>query len=38
MDVSGGVQEKEPGAAEGVVSFSGNFEDADVVVSGLEFY
>lgn len=36
VDVSGGVEEEEAGAAEGVVGFSGNFEDADVVVSGLE--
>lgn len=36
VDVSGTVEEEEPGAAEWMVGFSRNLENADVVVSRLE--
>lgn len=36
MDISRAVQEQQPRACERVVGFSGDFKDANVVVSGLE--
>lgn len=36
MDVSRAIEEQEPRAGKRVVSFSGNLENANVIVPGLE--
>lgn len=37
MDVTRAIKEEKPGACKGMVGFSGDFENSDVIVPGPEF-